>query len=421
MAQPGQIGPMGPMGPMAPWQPPMPGGPGRGPAMPPGLAPNGHPNGNSDDPLQLDSKTVRHNAFGSDEGGDYRPIRSQLNIEYLILWYKSHRHPVLATLGDPNDPIPGALGQPGTVILHGDRTGPGASNALRVTYAWWLVDPEIISIDTSFMIMEQRQLIFTAASDDLGNPTISRPFFNVTGNTQDADPRSLPFVQRGAINDSFLTRLMGAEANFKYNVTGRPCDEGLALMLFTGPRWIRLDERYQSNDFSQDLPAGTAESRTFSDRVTCYNNFIGGQVGGALRWRWDRLSLDLIGKLAVGANYQTINAAGTVTQTEDLTGFTTVSNEGLYVQSTNAGVHHAHQVSIVPEFSLTVGFFLTDNFRFSVGGGFWNMSNVVRPGAVLDNRIDLQAPGIPTTSPARRFTQTDFWTEWVSFGFEFLY
>src|SRR5262249_27967654 len=157
----------------------------------------------------------------------------------------------------------------------------------------------------------------------------------------------LPFVMRGSIHDSFLTRLMGAEANFKYNVTGRPADEGLMMMVFAGPRWIRLDERYHSNDFSQDLPAGTAESRTFSDTVTTYNNFIGGQVGTALRWRWDRMSVDLIGKIAVGQNFQTLKAFGHVTQTDDVTGISTTNNEGLFVQSTNSGVSRSEHVSVV--------------------------------------------------------------------------
>ena len=159
----------------------------------------------------------------------------------------------------------------------------------------------------------------------------------------------------------------------------------------------------------------------FTDSITCYNEFIGGQVGGTLRWRWDRLSLDTTVKLAVGQNYQTIKSFGRVVQTDNQTGDTTVSNEGLYVQSTNSGNHHSQHISIVPEFDLSVGIFLTDNFRFSIGCGGFNMSNALRPSAVLERRIEVQAPGIPTTNPARRFQQTDFWAEWVSFGFEFMY
>jgi hypothetical protein len=49
------------------------------------------------------------------------------------------------------------------------------------------------------------------------------------------------------------------------------------------------------------------------------------------------------------------------------------------------------------------------------------MNNVLRPGNVLDRRIEVQAPGIPTTFPVRRFAQTDLWVDWVSFGFEFVY
>lgn len=421
IAQPS--GPMGPMGPMGPWKGPMPGGsggPGMGLAGGAGLMPPGAPGG-GDDPLQLDSKAIRQNAFGSEEGGDYRPVAHQLNLEYLIFWFKGHHHPVLVTTGDANDTIPGALGEPGTSILHGKRTGPGASSAFRLTYTYWLVDPEILSIDTSFFIMEQRRLLFHAASDDLGQPVLTRPFFNVTANANDADPRALPFVMRGAVRDSFLTRLMGAEANFKYNCTGRPCDEGLALMLFTGPRWIRLDEKYQNRDISQDIPAGTGETRTFSDNITCYNEFIGGQFGGTLRCRWDRLTFDLTGKLAIGQNFQTIKASGQTVQSNDQINDVVVSNEGLYVQSTNSGVSHSQHITLVPQVDLNIGIFLTDACKFSVGCGGFNMSNVVRPSSLIDQNIEIQAPGIPTTAPARRFQQTDFWAGWVNFGFEFLY
>ena len=68
-----------------------------------------------------------------------------------------------------------------------------------------------------------------------------------------------------------------------------------------------------------------------------------------------------------------------------------------------------------------MGFYLTDNFKFSVGYGVFNMSNVIRPGTQIDNRIDIQAPGIPTTLPARNIHTTDFWAQWVNFGFEFIY
>jgi Putative beta barrel porin-7 (BBP7) len=423
--------PMQPMGPTGPWNPPMPGGPMGGMPMPggamggagmPGAMPRqpGAP-GADCDPLELDSKTVKQNAFGAEEGGDYRPLSHQVNFEYLILWFKGHHHPPLITTGDANDAIPGALGQPGTTILHNDRDGAGSSSAFRVTYSWWVVDPEVCCLDSSFMIMEQRRLPFNVASNANGEPVLSRPFFNPTANTEDADPRALPFVSRASLQDNFYTRLMGAEANFKYNVTGAPCTAGPSLTMLAGPRWIRLDEKYTNNDVSQDLPPGTGETRTFQDNVTCYNEFFGGQIGGILRARWDRLILETSAKIAVGQNFQTLKMSGFTRTHNDATGVVTFNNEGLWVQSTNSGISHPERVSVVPEFNLNIGLFLTDNLKFSVGYGVFDMSNVIRPGTQLDRRIDIQAPGIPTTLPARNIHTTDFWAQWVNFGFEFIF
>lgn len=419
-------GPMGPMGPMGPWKPPMPGqGPGAPlPPLPPGAHPPGvHPNGGEggSESLDLDAKAVSQNAFNDADGGHYQPIAHELRWEYLVLWFKGHRHPTLVTTGDPLDAIPGALDQPGTRLLHGERTGAGSSSAFRITYTYWLVDPEIVSVDASFMIMEQRRLLFTAASDSLGNPVIARPFFNPTASAEDADPRALPFVMRGNVEDSFMTRLMGAEANFKYNVSGRPCSEGPSFTIFSGPRWIKLDEYYASRDFSQDIPAGTGETRRFQDNVTTYNEFIGAQVGASFRCRWDRLTLDLTSKIAVGQNFQTLKTSGRTVITNDGTGESVAVKEGLYVQSTNSGHDRFEHVSVVPEVDVTIGIALTDNCRFSVGYGFFNMNNVIRPGALLDRRIEIQAPGIPTTLPERRSNTTDFWAQWVNVGLEFSY
>jgi hypothetical protein len=412
---PGPMGPMGP-GPMGQWKPPAPGA-GPRPPMPPGA----HPPGENGDPLSLDAKSVSHNAFNSDAGGDYIPIAHEFRLEYLILWFKAHTHPTLVTSGNSFDPIPGALDQPGTTILHGERSGPGASSALRITYTYWLVDPEIVSLDCNFMIMEQRRLPFIAVSDSAGNPVITRPFFNPTASAEDADPRALPFVMRGQVEDSFMTRLMGAEANIKYNCTGRPCAEGPSFSLFVGPRWIKLDEYYANRDFSQDIPSGTGETRRFEDNVTCYNEFIGGQIGATFRCRWDRLTFDWTNKIAVGQNFQTLKTSGRTVISNDATGEVTSSNEGLYVQSTNSGVDRAEHISVVPQVDLTIGIALSDNCRFTVGYGFFNMNNVVRPGALLDRRIEIQAAGIPTTLPERRFNTTDFWAQWVSLGLELSY
>jgi hypothetical protein len=386
------------------------------------------------DPLGLDSKTVRKNAFtddpsvngggGGSGNGDsddgHHGYTHSVNLEYLIMWFKSHTHGPLITSGNANDAVPGALGQPGTVIVHDDRDGPGASSAFRITYTWWL-EPDFTCIDASFFIMEQRRLIFGVASNAQGQPVLARPFFNPSAVTEDADPRALPFVARASLEDNFYTRLMGAEANFKCNLSGEPCTKCPVVTLMFGPRWIRLDEKYVNNDVSQDLPAGSGDTRTFTDNITCYNEFIGGQVGASVCARWQRLIMDTSFKIAVGENFRTLKMSGGTLTHNDATGAITQTGEGFFVQSTNSGISHSDRISIVPEFNFSLGYYVTDNFKVSVGYGVFDMSNVLRPGNQIDRRIDLQAPGIPTTLPARSNQSTDFWAQWINFGFEFIF
>lgn len=383
------------------------------------------------DPLGLDSKSVGKNAFAenisgsgsggaADEGDGHHGYAHSVNLEYLIMWFKSHRHPPLITTGDANNTVPGAIGQPGTSILHDDRDGAGASSAFRITYTWWL-EPEFSCIDASFFIMEQRRLPFDVASNAQGQPVLSRPFFNPSAGTEDADPRALPFVARATLQDNFYTRLMGAEANFKCNMSGEPCTKCPVVTLMFGPRWIRLDEKYNNFDVSQDLPAGAGDTRTFTDNVTCYNEFVGGQVGASVRARWHQLIMDTSFKIAVGENFRTLKMNGGTMIHNDATGAVTQSGEGFFVQSTNSGIEHSERISIVPEFNFSLGYYITDNFKFSIGYGIFDMSNVLRPGNQLDRRIDLQAPGITTTLPARSNHSTDFWAQWMNFGFEFIY
>ncbi|MCS7046767.1 MAG: BBP7 family outer membrane beta-barrel protein [Gemmataceae bacterium] len=395
--------------------PPAPIGPGIPVPTGPGAPDAGEPPG-------LDASSARYNAFTSNGEGTYLPFVSSVNLEYLILWYRGHRTPILVTTGDPADPIPGGIGQPGTRILHGTQTSPGASNAFRLTYCYWLVDPEVLSFDTSFMIMEQRRLIFGRTSDDDGVPVISRPYVDPISNLPNADPRALEAVLRGGAQDNFYTRLMGAEANFKWNASGAPAYTGPVMFVVAGARWLRLDEKYQNNDFAQDLPLGSGQSYTFRDTITTYNEFIGGQLGIVGRWRIDRLSLELSGKLAVGPNFQTYKAHGQTVTRDDSTGtIVDVANEGFYVQSTNAGIQRTTQVCFVPELNVNLGINLNENLKFTVGYGIFEMINVIRSSSQLSNQIEIQPPGIPTSFPRGTLRQTEFWAQWLSLGIEVSY
>jgi hypothetical protein len=368
------------------------------------------------------------NAFDEEEHEAW-PLRCQVSFDYLLLWFRSFHLPATATEGDINDAVPGAAFQPGTKLLHGKgRDSFGPSDSFRVTWTSWLKHPEHFGFEASFMIMEQRTLGFTFASDNNGDPVLSRPYFDPVVNQPNADPRSVTATKRGVIRDYVQHRLMGAEGGPKFRLSGGDSTSNTMLLTMTvGPRWLKVDEKFFTDDFTQDLPLFTGQTfLNIQDNFTAYNEFIGGQIAFQARQRIHRGVIDLITKVAVGPNYQTGQISGFTRVRDESTRTITTAPQGLYAQPTNIGVYRQEEISIVPEFGVNFGYFITPNFKFSVGYGTFWMSNVLRPSSLIDTTVNIQPLNvetpIPPLRPGRpRLESSDFWAQWVNLSFEFMF
>jgi hypothetical protein len=423
--------------PMPPWHGPPPGAPnglaaqGMGGGVGPGIAPGAFhaPEAPCEEPgaPDIESKYIRENAFG-EENNHWIPYRHQLNLEYLILYFKSFNLPPVATTGSILDPIPGAIGQPGTLLLHGgdDGDSAGPTNAFRITWTSWLMDPELVGFDASFMIMEQRTRGVAFKGEDFGD-VLSRPYFDPIIRAANADPRAVTATKVGTMRDIQQTRMMGAEGNFKYNLTGMASMPGPVITLFGGPRWLKLDEKFIMDDDTSDIPFGSGQSfLDIRDNFTCYNELFGGQLGLAVRHRWDRLFLDFSTKLGILQNFQTGRILGLTRVRDDTTGDILTAFQGLYAQPTNIGNYRQEQISLMPEFGVNVGFFIFDNFKFSVGYGGFFLTNVLRPDDLIDPIVNIQPLNVITPIPPLRPAPTqlgasDFWSHWINFSFEFVF
>src|SRR5439155_11495517 len=79
--------------------------------------------------------------FGLDDCCGVPRNRWWVRGEYLMGWMKGQALPALVTTGSPNDALPGALGQPNTVVLFGDSTvGNGMRSGARFSLGWWCDD-----------------------------------------------------------------------------------------------------------------------------------------------------------------------------------------------------------------------------------------------------------------------------------------
>jgi len=344
--------------------------------------------------------------------------RVTVGLEYLILWYKAHTLPPVLSTGSALGGIPGGLGQPGTRVLLGGEPTAGPNAAGRFSVCWYAI-PDLWNVEANFLYMVEGTQSFDNVSNAAGSPVLSRPYFDLTGRFENADPRALPNVLLGTTSDELRTQIMGGELNFRRNLSGAPGNGG-SFSLLAGARWLNLEERYANSDTVRDLPLQNALALSISDSFETTNNFCGGQLGAQFLYRFEAFTLSLQGKCAAGPNVQNVRISGNTVQTDFVRGVVTTDSQGFYAQDSNIGSTQRNRFAILPEFALNCTFDLSDRIRLNVGYTVFWLTNVVRPGDQIDRVLDQTVlnPRVVPAGPRVPFTESDFWAQWFNIGFE---
>jgi hypothetical protein len=356
------------------------------------------------------------------------------NAEYLLWWVRNGPVPApLLTTGSLNDPHPGAAGMPGTRILYGD---PGIDykghSGGRLTGDWWLDDEQRLGVEGAGFVTETHTVHFALDSDHGGSPVVARPFLNEATGLPDAQVVTAPATFLGGIDVFSDSRFWGAEANL---LVGLAREDGMRADFLAGFRYLTLAENIRISQSSTLLALGQAgffgvpvpapDIVSITDRLNTSNEFYGGQVGLRGEYRRGRWFVDVVGKAAIGSNYETYRIFGKTQQT-DSNRVTLTGPGGLYALASNSGVSHIDRFAFAPELGLSVGFQVTSSIRFHVGYSFLYWDAVARPGDELNPRIDpRQVPSsvtfqsTPAIQPARLMGQSDYWAQGLTCGVEF--
>jgi hypothetical protein len=340
-----------------------------------------------------------------------------VKTEYLLWWMKGDKLPPLVTTGSTTGK--GVLGQPGTVVLFGGQAEePGSFSGARTTIGFWLDECHNLALEGSFFTLFQKSTNFTAAST--GTPVLARPFFNVLTGLEDAELVALPGVVAGGISVTETSRLFGADLNLRTNLW-RGCCYNFDLL--GGFRFIGLDNSLTitENLLTLNNPGGAF---IVQDRFSTQNRFYGGQIGFDSEVRWRRWFVDTKVMFAMGSMHENANIGGNTVNTAP-GGAVSVFNGGLLALSSNSGSFSREMFVFAPELTVNLGYQFTDHIRGYVGYNALYLSNVVRPGTIIDRSVnpDLLPPPL-ASSPARpafAFKGTDFWAQGVNFGLEFRY
>jgi hypothetical protein len=333
--------------------------------------------------------------------------------------------------GNPNDKVPGALDQPGTQVTFGGPINYGTFSGLRLLLGYQFCSG--VGIEAGYFFLEQKGVLFNQASDAGGNPMFGRPFFDTFNNLENNLNTAFPGAFAGSSTIASYTRLQGYEVNLTSEVSNN-CNRRVVLL--AGFRALDLDESLIFTDTI--LPPGTGNitfagskinptsTVTDFDSFRAVNHFYGAQIGARMEWLFDRFTVGVVGKVALGVTQQQVAIDGASSVTTPGVGTSTLPG-GLLAQTSNIGHYFRNEFGVIPEVQLNLGWRITDHLTFNFGYTFLYWNAVARPGAQIDRNVNgslvptHQSFGQGNTQgpPFFNFHNSDFWAQGLTFGIEY--
>ena len=353
-----------------------------------------------------------------------------VEADYLLWWVKKGPLPLpLVTTSSLDDPDVAILFGGNGIDYHTVSGG-------RLTAGAWLDHYGTIGIDARGFLLETRSVRHRFSSNADGEPPLGIPFNNADDGSADFADFATPGETVGRLDISSSTRLWGGETNLIFNFMRSP---GLELEAVGGFRYLNLRESIRIDGSTGALAGqelnfggdsfGPPAVTTTSDRFTTENSFYGGQFGARARLRWDRLFVDVTGKLAFGCTQEDVRVAGVSSLLAGPVGPLRTLPGGILAQPSNSGGRGQDEFAVVPEAEVRLGLHVGRCLCVSVGYNFLYWSRVARPGKQIDSFL---SPGLPPTfaefgarveplRPLPLISSTDFWAQGVSAGLEFTF
>lgn len=382
-------------------------------------------------------------------------------IEFLIYSIRKNPVPVpLVTFASTADPLPGAIGQPGTRLLLGDGNIPmGVLQGFRLTLGSWMNEEKKWGVEGNYFLLPK---VVTDKYEDtsglVGFPNLAIPIFDVTGiwGLNGVPGETIfnlvgPLFGEPGFDGHFhlqLTSLLqGVECNGILHLDDY-CHfrlEGLG-----GFRWLHLHESLTFEGKTRaDFPQVPA-FYNFRDHFKTENDFFGGQVG--LRAEYNQADWHVEGavKVGIGLLDQQVHIKGS-SQTSSgnlffLTQNTafTVLRGGVFAQPTNIGHYDHRSLTSMYEANLYASYHITKILQVCMGYSFLWMNKLVRPGDQMDRKINPTRTALAAASretvgigtgpipfgssgaapvpqgplePHFKFKMTNFWVQGFSIGF----
>lgn len=345
-------------------------------------------------------------------------------MEMLFGKFKSASLPPMLTTSLPQA-SQGILGNDGTSVLFGDSVSLKTHYGFKVTGGFWTEPSQQLGFEGSYFQLFANSV--GVSTNSKGDPLLAAPYLDALTNQQAsvliANEASNDLIHRAGyailgINSS----MQGAELNIMQNLVRGPKGR---LDWSWGYRYLRFDETLYDEFFSiQDAQTGQSYNPRFYsfDDFRIQNEFQGFNASLRSQWWWGGWSLDLTGKLALGVMRNTVYISGSrFTATPPAQQYSN-TNGGIYALNSNIGDTTYTRFSVAPEIEVGVGYQICDGWRAMVNYNFLALTNVMRSGDQVDNRINpniLDGNGGNPAVPTPLNKTSTFWLQTFSFGLEY--
>jgi hypothetical protein len=346
-------------------------------------------------------------------------------VDYLLWWLKPVclKAPTLS-VGNPADPIPGALGQPGTQLVQGGSKFefPGASGA-RVTLGAWLCEDRLLGVELGGFVLEQ-QANHQSFRTRGGSPAAYIVFQEPT-NQQAALPFSVPGLVDGSADATGTSHLWGVEGNLASQLgSSARGDLRCTATLLAGCRYLQIDDRVVVRN-AQTLVADPSVRASGEADFGTRNQFVGGQLGARFGVAWGAWSFELMPKAALGETHLVSTVGGGPLLSGPSALPPLVPGPVLALPS-NVGRRSTDRIAVVTEAIARLRWQPYENVAFHVGYNALHWSKVLCPGDQMDThanvtQLPFRGPESGPRVPAPQLVFTDAFYQGLDVGVSLLY
>jgi hypothetical protein len=352
--------------------------------------------------------------------------RTWVTAEYLVWATQGQSVPPLVTMSPAGTAASdiGVLEKSGTELVFGGGGVDGIMRSgARLTAGYWFTPRQEQGIEASWFGLETatESQVFTTQK---GDPWLARPY--VSSGT--GDPAA--FVPGIGLPQDQLTQQIAASVTSQFGSVNVSYRRNLLdkenfhrRYLLGGYRYLMLDDRLSVVSTATAPLIGDPTSIYINtDNFRTFNQFNGGEFGLVERWWRDRWSLQVLGKVALGATQIGTGIGGsTDNRTQEATETkVTINRNGVLAQPTNPGNTKSFFAG-VGEFGVSADYAFYSQFRVNVGYSLIYWTTVGRVGDQVDTSINPdQFNGGPAVGPPTfDLSTTGFWAQGVNVGFEY--